>query len=131
MAEQSLHDYSSTYEWRARAEDYDAWCDRKKQQGVAIEAKQQGRKRERRRLKLADKIAKVLETKLNGMIKDGLNADVNASQLARLFREYVVTTRLEEGKATERVETTQDLSKLSDEELEQLDKLTRKIKGEG
>jgi hypothetical protein len=137
MHEDTLHGYSAHFEWRARCEDYDAWRDRKAQQGAAIEAKQQGHKRMRKQLKTAMMAIEIANRKFKKTLelaeKDGdasLSHEVNMHAAARLLKEGSHLARLIDGLATERVEEAKsDLSKLSDEELAELDRLQRKSEG--
>jgi hypothetical protein len=125
------------YEWNARVHDYDAWLDRKAQRGAARAAQNEGQRIASRQLRIARLAQEVGEKKLKSILgklspeqAQGFNeTQVNANQAARLMKDGIIIERLVTGESTERVDVKTDYSKLSDEELAQLDELDRKSKG--
>jgi hypothetical protein len=117
--------WSSEFEWFARAAEWDEHLERARRRGVTRVVEREGEKQAAARMRLLGKLRTVAEANLDSLINDG-KVDVhaiNAHVLVRMIREFNILTRLEEGEATERTETGRDLSQHSDEQLAEIERL--------
>ena len=125
--------WSSEFMWFDRAAAWDEHLERARRRGVTKAVEKAGESMAKDRMRLLGKARKILEAKLDQLINDG-KVDVhalNGHATIRLLREFNLLTRLEEGEATERVEEKgTDLSRLSDEQLGQLESILGVARGD-
>jgi hypothetical protein len=128
-APQTLHGWSHANAWSDRVAHYDAHLDRKRTKAAERANERAGERLARKQLEAAEAALDVANRSLKDLRKSPHPGDVNAHQAARLLRDGTFVSRLVLGEVTDRPEVKVDLSKLSDKELAEYDRLTRKASG--
>lgn len=122
----TLHGYSQRFMWLPRARAYDAW-EASKIMETSVEEKSRYRREHLRALELARLLA---EIKLKQLHENPIELidSMSARDAIEFLTKAVQQERLIIGEATERSELNAkvDISKLTDEELEQYENLTAK-----
>lgn len=127
----TLHHWSADFCWTDRANEHDAHLDRVAQSAVESEVQRMAREHAHAARLAVSVATKALTRYAEDLEKEIDSRPVTPQAAARLLREGAMLLRLTLGEATERVEDgTIDLSKLSDQELKDLEALRKKARGE-
>lgn len=124
----TIHGWSSEFCWRERVEAYDTHLDQLVQKETETAVQRMARKH----LEVADVGLRVARKALLAQEKDldkGI-VPLSAQAAARLLDVCTRLERLTNGEVTDRIGGIPDLSKLSDEQLRQAEKLNRIVRGE-